>query len=115
MNKTIDSDQLLSRLENKGPAIKEYAKAKADRVYIDQYRKSLKAILMEKARENGAKTGIERETYAYAHRDYLDLLNALRNAVEIEEKHRWTLENLKIMFEVWRTTQANERYVKDRV
>ncbi len=115
MEKHIDSDKLLQRLENMGPAIKKYAKAKADRVYIDQYRKSLKAILMAQSKENGAKTGIERETYAYSHKDYIDLLNGLRNAVEVEEKLRWTLENLKIMFEVWRTIQANERFVKDKL
>jgi len=115
MEKHIDSDKLLERLENMGPAIKKYAKAKADRVYIDQYRKSLKAILMAQAKERGAKTGIELETYAYSHKDYIDLLTGLREAVEIEEKHKWALENLKIMFEVWRTTQANERFIKDRV
>lgn len=115
MERHIDSDKLLERLENMAPAIKKYAKAKADRVYIDQYRKSLKAILMAQAKKNGVKTGIERETFAYSHKDYIELLNGLRNAVEIEEKHRWTLEQLKIMFEVWRTIQANERFVKDRL
>ena len=113
--KTIDPDKLIERLENMSPAIGAFAKAKADRIYIDQYRKSLKAILMSQAQASGTKTVSERESYAYSHKDYLDLLNSLRCAVEVEEKHKWTLEQLKILFEVWRTQNANERFQKDRI
>lgn len=111
----IDSDKLLARLEKMGPSISKHAKAKSERVYIDQYRKSLKAILMSQAQAKGVKTVSEREQYAYSHADYLDLLNGLRCAVEAEEKCRWSLERLKIEFEMWRTINANERFQKDKV
>ena len=112
MIKDIDADKLLERLEKMGPAINKHAKAKSERVYIEQYRKSLKAILMSKS---NAKTAVEREQFAYSHKDYLDLINGLKHAVEVEEKCRWSLERLKIEFEMWRTINANERYQKDRV
>jgi len=101
-----------SKLEK---AIPKFAKAKAERVYIEQFRKSKKAILMRSAGAAGFKTQSEREQYAYAHPDYVELIEGLKNAVEIEEKCKWALEKFKVEFEYWRTTQANERYLKDRI
>ena len=69
----------------------KYAKAKAQRVYLEQFRKSKKAILIREAESKGFKTGQERESYAYSHKDYLELLEGLRAAVETEESLRWKL------------------------
>jgi len=111
----IDSDKLIERLENMGPAINKHAKAKAERIYIEQFRKSKKAILMGEAGAKGIKTASEREQYAYSHNDYIALLTGLKAAIEIEEKCRWTLEHLKIEFEMWRTIQANERFRLEKI
>lgn len=110
--KTIDTDKLIERLENMGPAISEYAKAKSERKYIEQYRKSLKALLMKQSKGT---TVSERENDAYSHQEYLDLLAGLKASIEVETKNEWALERLKIEFEMWRTLSANDRYVKDRV
>ena len=67
---------------------KKFAKAKAERVYLEEYRKSLKAILMKQSMES-AVNAQERE--AYSHDDYVQLLHGLKEAVEIEEKLRWDL------------------------
>ena len=85
---------------------KHFAKAKAERVYMEEYRKSLKAILMKRSMENaiGAQ---ERE--AYAHDEYVALLKALQEAIEIEEKLRWDLIGAQARVEIWRTEQANNR------
>ena len=56
-----------------------------------------------------------KEAYAYGHVDYIALIDGLRAAVEVEEKARWALERLKMDVEVWRTMQANDRYMKDKV
>ena len=69
----------------------EYAKAKAQRVYLEEYRKTLKAMLMNEAEREGRKTGQERESYAYADQRYIDLLKGLREALEVEERLRWKL------------------------
>lgn len=85
---------------------KVFAKAKSERVYLEEYRKSLKALLMKRSCEDtiGAQ---ERE--AYAHEDYRALIEGLRGAVEIEEKLRWDLIAAQARVEIWRTEQANNR------
>jgi len=85
---------------------KKFAKAKAERVYLEEYRKSLKSLLMKRSLEEsiGAQ---ERE--AYAHEEYRQLLGGLKEAVEVEEKLRWDLIAAQARVEIWRTEQANLR------
>lgn len=90
---------------------KKFAKAKAERVYLEEFRKSLKAILMKRSLEEtiGAQ---ERE--AYANEEYKSLLEGLRDAIEIEESLRWDLIAAQARVEIWRSEQANLR-VEGRV
>jgi len=85
---------------------KHFAKAKAERTYIEHYRKSLKAILMKRTRETTI-GGQERE--AYADPEMVDLLKGLQAAVEIEEKLKWDITAAELRVEIWRTEQANNR------
>ena len=85
---------------------KKFAKAKSERVYLEEYRKSLKAMLMKRSMET-ASGAQERE--AYAHDEYVELLKGLREAIEIEEKLRWDLIGAQARVEIWRTEQANNR------
>jgi hypothetical protein len=84
----------------------KFAKAKSERVYIEEYRKSLKAMLMKRSMEDtiGAQ---ERE--AYSHPEYRQLLEGLRDSIEQEEKLRWDLIAAQARVEIWRTQQANLR------
>ena len=82
------------------------AQAKANRVYCEEYRKSLKAILMRKSLEK-AQTGKESE--AYASQEYLVHIDALREAVEAEEALRWKMIACQAEIEVWRSLGANQR------
>lgn len=86
----------------------KYAKAKADRVQLEEYRKSKKAILFQQA---PAGSIADREAYAYAHEDYVQLLEGLKQAVEIEETLRWQIEAARLKTEIWRTQQANNRMI----
>lgn len=88
----------------------KFAAAKAQRVYLEEFRKSKKALLMAQSQ---AKTAVEREQYAYGHEDYLGLLGGLKAAVEVEEKLKWDLEAARLRVEIWRTKSANNR-VQDR-
>lgn len=83
-----------------------FAKAKAERTYIEEYRKSLKSILMKRSMETaiGAQ---ERE--AYAHPEYVQLLEGLKEAVLIEERYKWDITAATLRVEIWRTEQANNR------
>lgn len=85
---------------------KQYAQAKANRVYLEEYRKSLKATLM--ATQIGEPVNA-REIYAYAHHDYTRLLEGIREAIEVEENLRWKLIAAQAKIEVWRSLSANQR------
>lgn len=83
----------------------QLAKAKSDRIYLEQYRKSLKALKMIEA-EGTDKT---RESIAYADQEYIANIEALGNAVEKEETIKWKFVAHQAKIEIWRTQQANNR------
>lgn len=86
-----------------------YAKAKSERIYLEEFRKSKKALLMRAAEIAGHKTGAAQEREAYAHDEYMALLEGLRAAVEQEEALRWLIVGAQAKIEAWRTIEANRR------
>jgi hypothetical protein len=108
MDREIDPNRAVDFIRDNG---KVYAKAKADRVYMEEYRKSLKAILMKRSLET-AVNAQERE--AYSHDEYVALLEGLREAVETEERLRWEMVAAQARVEVWRSQEASNRAM-DRV
>lgn len=90
---------------------KRYAKAKAERIYLEEYRKSLKALLMKRSIES---TVNAQEREAYSDPEYVKHLGALRDSVEAEEELRWGLIAAQARIEVYRTQSANDRAM-DRV
>jgi hypothetical protein len=60
-------------------------------------------------KKSGEKVIAAQERDAYAHDEYLQLLDGLRAAVEIEEKLRWDLIGAQARVEIWRTQSANDR------
>ena len=87
-----------------------YAKAKADRVYLEEFKKSLKAIEMTKAEVNGAKSAATQERDAYASQAYITHLDGLRVAIDNEEILRWRMVAAQAKIEVWRTMESSRRY-----
>jgi hypothetical protein len=83
-----------------------YAKAKSDRMYLEEFRKSRKAQLMSQA---GTEVLGKQETFAYAHQDYIQILEGIREAVEREERFRWLMTAAQARIEVWRTEQYSAR------
>jgi hypothetical protein len=88
---------------------KRFAKAKAERVYLEEYRKSKKAILMQQAQVNGHQTAAAQEREAYADPEYAALLQGLKAAVEAEEEIRWGLVAAEARIGVWRSREASSR------
>ena len=84
----------------------KFASAKAQRVYLEEFRKSKKALLMA---QSPAKSAVEREQYAYGHEDYLGLLGGLKAAIEAEELIKWKMTAAQLEVEIWRTRSANNR------
>ncbi len=85
-----------------------YAKAKAERIFLEEFRKSKKAMLM-KAVEREYPSAAAQEREAYAHPEYLELLDALRIATEEEEKLRWRMTAAQAKCSVWQTLEATKR------
>jgi len=88
---------------------KLYAKAKAQRLYLDEFKKSKRALLMQQAERNGHTTSAAQEREAYANPEYADLLEGLRVAVETEERIRWEMVSAELTVDVWRTQESSKR------
>lgn len=87
----------------------EYAQAKANRIYLEEYRKTLKAQLMKDAMAQGIEAANAQEREAYAHAEYKKLLLGLKEAVESEERLRWMLIAAEARIEVWRSQESSKR------
>ncbi len=87
----------------------EYAQAKANRIYLEEYRKSLKSQLMKDALAGGYEAANAQEREAYSNPTYKQHLTALKEAVEAEERLRWMLIAAEARIEVWRSQEASKR------
>jgi hypothetical protein len=101
--KVIDPQAAVDFIKDNAGAL---AKAKAERVYLEAYSKSLKSILMA---QSAGKSMAEQERDAQMHPDYLQHLDGLKAAVEAEERLRWLMVAAQARVEVWRTSSANDR------
>jgi hypothetical protein len=83
-----------------------YAEAKANVVYMTEYRKTVKATLMASSSE---KTESAKETFAYSHPDYQKHLYALAQAVSECERLRWLMVAAEAKIQVWRSLESSNR------
>lgn len=102
----INIFKALDFIRDNAPA---YAKAKAERIYLEEFRKTKKALCMRAAEAAGANAVNAQERDAYADPEYQKLLLALRTAVEEEERLRWLIVGAQVKVEVWRSLEANKR------
>ena len=103
MSEPIDPQKHLRRLWENAP---KFAEAKANRIYIEEFRKVLKAQLMK---ISGASSIGAQETEAYSSPDYIAHLEALKEAVQIEETLRWRMVTDQASVETWRSINASAR------
>lgn len=82
------------------------AQAKANRIYMEEYRKVVKAQIM---REHASAALGTQEACAYSDPRYTQHLQAVKEAVEKDEYHRWMMTAAEAKLEAWRTQQANQR------
>jgi hypothetical protein len=101
-----DIEQALDYLRDNAESA---AKARAERIYVEEYRKSLKAILMK---EHDGESGIMQERNAYSDVRYIGHLSAIRDAVYADEKHRFLRGAAEAKIEAWRSQSANYRAMK---
>lgn len=82
------------------------AKAKAERIYMVEYRKVAKSQIM---RENDDKPVGVQEAMAYADPRYVQHLKVMRDAIEEDVYHEWMMKAADAKIEAWRTQQSNAR------
>lgn len=102
----INIFKALDFIRDNAPA---YAQAKAKRVYLEEYRKTKKALCMRAAESSGVNAISAQERDAYADPEYKQILDGLQVAVEEEERLRWLIVAAQARIEVWRTIEANRR------
>lgn len=103
--KTIDPHEAINFMIKNSEA---YAKAKAEVTYLEEFRKSKKAILFGSAVGN---TIADKENKAYAHPEYQELLKGLQEAVEKAEALKWMLVAAQARIDVWRSQEASNRAI----
>lgn len=102
MNEPRDPHEAVDYLIKTAP---RFAKAKAKRVYVENFLRSKKSLLMAQVEGSIA----AKEAYAYAHPEYQQLLEGLRAAVEAEETLRWKMTAAELSVEIWRSQEASNR------
>lgn len=99
----IDPQKHLRRMWENAPRL---AEAKANRIFLEEFRKTLKAQLMKGC---GLEAVGAQEREAYANSMYVAHLKALQEAVQIEETLRWRMVTDQASVEVWRSQNASNR------
>ena len=86
-----------------------YGEAKAQRVYLEEFRKSKKAMLMKEALKMKVEAANAQEREAYADPEYVQLIKGMALAIEKEETLKWELEAARLDIEIWRSREATNR------
>ena len=102
----ISEDDIEKSVDYLRDNARKAGQARANRIYLDEYRKTIKAQIMRE-RDNMAIGAQERD--AYADDRYVEHLKALKEAVSQDEYHRWMMVAAQAKIEMWRTQQANAR------
>lgn len=98
----IDPNKCVAYIMENAP---KFAKAKAERVFIENYLRTIKSRLMQ----NEAGTLGNKEAYAYAHPDYEAQLKGLQAATEQEENLKFMLLAAQMRFDTWKTNEFSKR------
>lgn len=102
-------DQKEAQLQDIRDNIEAFAVAKGQRVRLEHFRKSKRAMLMKDAMRRGHSAVAAQEREAEADPEYIELLDGLQEATESETRAYWNLKVAEFKFEAWRSRQATMR------
>lgn len=85
------------------------AKYRAEKIYLEEYRKSLRALIMK---EHLDKPISAQEREAYADPRYIAHLKNIQIAIERDTKQLFLRESAKAKIDAWQTKSANLRSIK---
>lgn len=87
---------------------KDAAEARANRLYLEDFTKALKALIMSEHVEMPVNA---QEREAMSDQRMLDHLSALKDAIYNDEKNRHLRDAARVKIEVFRTESANYRSI----
>ncbi len=102
----ITDEEISKALDYLRDSAPKAAKARAERIYVEEYRKTMKAQLMK---EHAGEALGAQEREAYADPRYLEHLQAIREAVREDEHLRFMRVAAEAKIEAWRSMCANNR------
>ncbi len=105
----IDEKEVEAAVDWLRDTANEAAQKRAERLYLDEYRKVLRAKLMKQHMDLPV-SAQERE--ALADPKYEEHLQALKTAIDEDEKMRFLRVAAEAKIEAWRSMNANHRAIK---
>mgnify|MGYP003111327241 CR=1 FL=1 len=105
----IDDEEIQRALDYLRDSAVDAAQARANRIYMQEYSKSLKALIM---REHLDLPVSAQEREACADHRYLTHLSAMQTAIKLDEQHRFLRVAAEAKIEAWRSLSANQRAMK---
>lgn len=82
------------------------AKARAAHEYLDSLTKT---VLAKLSKDSNAKSATDRESEARSRPEFVQHLQAVRNAAELDYAGRQKIDAARAIFEAYRTQSANDR------
>ena len=102
----ISDEQIEAALDYLRDSVDSAAQAKANKVYLTEYRKTHKAELMNQSNEASEAA---KERYAYSHNSYKEFLAGLKEAIYQDARHEFMRGAAGAKIDAWRTQSSNER------
>jgi len=102
----ITDEEIDKALDYLRDSARDAAQAKAERVYVEEFRKVLKAQIMK---ENPKLSAVLQEREAYSDPRYTEHLSAIKEAVRLDEFNRFMRIAAEAKIEAWRTQSSNTR------
>lgn len=91
------------------------AMARAHLVYVQEYRKCVKAKCMRDAEVEGVGAISKQEREAYCNVEYITHLQAIQQAVKEDMELHWLRAAAIAKVDAWRTLEATRRSAEERV
>ena len=104
----ISDSDIEKALDYLRDSVEEAAQARANKVYLTEYRKTKKADLMNMSNEASEAA---KERFAYSHPEMKEFLLGLKEAIYQDARHDFLRDAADAKIEAWRTQQANERSI----
>lgn len=102
----ISQDDAESAVEWIGKYAKKMAEARAQRVYMEQWVKTVKATIQS---EQVGLSSAAAETVALASPRYMEALQAYKQAIEADEYFRFLVSHAEARIEAWRSQESTRR------